>query len=113
MKVIAYRVEKEPEIIELNNELIALQMFVGGYIETIALEHPDFKDVYLLVCNEEGKAKHLPVNRPIYNNDGEIIDIICGDFFICREGDKDFIGIEDGDMEAIEYTEFIGEAICK
>ncbi len=111
MNVLAYKVGKEPAEIELENDLNVLQEFVGGYIEVIELSHPDLNCIYLLVCNEEGKIQHLPSNRPVYNEDGEMIDIICGDFFICRASEDDFAGLEDGDIDAIDYMECVGEAI--
>ncbi|NCC55971.1 MAG: DUF3846 domain-containing protein [Erysipelotrichia bacterium] len=42
-----------------------------------------FDDEVALVCNEEGKVNELPMNRAIYNEDGKMIDIIAGNFFIC------------------------------
>lgn len=111
MKVLAYMVGQEPKAIELKNDFRALQEFVDGYIEVIELSHQDFNDIYLLVCNEEGKINRLPTNRPVYNEDGELIDIICGDFFICRASEDDFHDLEDGDIEAIEYMECVGEVL--
>lgn len=111
MRDLAYLVGQEPKEIELVNDLKILQEFVGGYIEIIELSHQDFNCIYLLVCNEEGKINQLSANRPVYNEDGELIDIICGDFFICRASEDDFYGLEDGDLEAIEYMECIGEVL--
>ena len=36
-----------------------------------------------IVCNEEGKMMGLPLNRAVKDEDGRVMDIICGDFFIC------------------------------
>lgn len=111
MRVLAYKVGQEPKEIDLENDLSILQEFVGGYLEVVELSHQDLNCVYLLVCNEEGKINNLQANRPVYNEDGELIDIICGDFFICRVTEDNFTDIEDGDIDAIDYTEFIGEAV--
>lgn len=61
-----------------------MQKVVGGYIQ----EAPFFRDPVTLVCNEEGKISGLPLNRAIRDDDGKIIDVVAGTFFICgAEGD--------------------------
>ena len=51
-------------------------------------EAPFFRDPVTLVCNEEGKISGLPLNRAIRDDDGKIIDVVAGTFFICgAEGD--------------------------
>lgn len=42
-----------------------------------------FEDDVAIVCNEEGKMHGLDLNRAIYSNDGTLMDIVAGDFFIC------------------------------
>lgn len=37
-----------------------------------------------IVCNEEGKLIGLPLNRAVYNLDGEMVDIIAGTAFVCE-----------------------------
>ena len=79
MKVLKYAVNKEPELINIENGLEAMQYEVDGYIETVTF--PSVNAV--LVCNEEGKVKNYPINSIIANR-----DMIHGDFFICSfEGD--------------------------
>lgn len=46
-----------PEVIEIENELSALQNAVGGYIEIV----PAFGGA-VVVCNEEGRLMGLPYN---------------------------------------------------
>ncbi len=70
---------KYPEVKEISGNLASMQAVVGGYIEEIM----PFDDEVAIVCNEEGKNEGLPLNRAIYNEDGEMIDIIAGSFFIC------------------------------
>ena len=84
IKVLKVEPDKAPELIEMENELEAMQKIVGGYIEVM----PIAEDV-AIVCNEEGKINGLPLNRPIYHN-GEIVDIIAGTFFVA--GDDISIG---------------------
>ena len=84
IKVLKVEPDKAPEVIEMANELEAMQAIVGGYIEVYPLT-----DDVAIVCNEEGKINGLPLNRPIYY-DGEMVDIIAGTFFIA--GDDISIG---------------------
>lgn len=70
---------KRPEIIEIHDTLKAMQNIVGGDIEV----YRPFDDDVAIVCNEEGKVKGLPLNRAIYSDKGELVDIIAGAFFVC------------------------------
>lgn len=70
---------KPPKVVEIPETLESMQAVVDGYIQEIM----PFDDEVALVCNEEGKVNGLPMNRAIYNEDGQMIDIIAGKFFIC------------------------------
>jgi hypothetical protein len=37
----------------------------------------------ILVCNEEGKLMQMPPNRAVVDEDGHIMDVILGPFFLC------------------------------
>ena len=78
IKVVICEPGKVARIAEIDNTLEAMQEIVGGYIETYPL---DDLDEIVVICNEEGKIKNLPLNC-IYKN-GEIVEIIAGNFFIC------------------------------
>ena len=67
MKAIRKKPGAQPEIIEVDNTLAALQTEVGGYIETVSIA----ADV-VIICNEEGRLCGLPYN--------------------CRFGGVDFVG---------------------
>ena len=67
------------KIIEIDNELEAMQKLVGGRIE----EYMPFEDEVAIVCNEEGKPRELEPNRAIYDEHGQLQEVICGDFFLC------------------------------
>lgn len=111
MKVLAYKVGQEPVVMEIENSLTALQEFVGGYIEVVSISHQDLKYTYLLICNEEGKLYNLPPNRWLHDENGDAIDLLCGDFLICKAQEDDFTGLEDDDIEAVNYIECIGGII--
>ncbi|BDF59182.1 hypothetical protein CE91St36_19990 [Christensenellaceae bacterium] len=80
---------KTPHMIEIEDSLESLQHEVGGYIEAT---YP-FDDYVGIICNEEGKINGLPLNRAIYNEVGEMADIIAGDFLVVGLGDEDFISL--------------------
>ena len=57
MKAIRKKPGCEPEIIEVENTLKALQQEVGGYIETVTIA----SDV-VVICNEGGVRLGMPYN---------------------------------------------------
>lgn len=76
-----------PEVISIPHTLEAMQNLVGGCIEAIC----PFEDQVAIVCNEEGKLLGQEPNRAIRDPDtGEIIDVICGTFFVCGLTEDDF-----------------------
>lgn len=93
MTVVACYPGKTAQVIEIKDGLKGMQEFVGGYIEAI---YP-FDDPIAIICNEEGKLNRLPLNRALYSESGEMIDIIAGPMFVCSLGEEDFISIR-GEM---------------
>ena len=82
IKVLLVEPEKYPKEIVIDDSLEAMQEVVGGDIE----EYMPFDDDVAIICNEEGKMRGLPLNRAVYvqdNDKKEMVDIICGKFFIC------------------------------
>lgn len=83
MKVLKYKVNTAPELIDIENGLEAMQYEVDGYIEAVTF--PSVNAV--LVCNEEGNVKNYPMNAIVIDGN-TILHTIHGDFFICSfEGD--------------------------
>lgn len=78
LRVLIVRPGKHPEAAEIEDSLEAMQETVGGCIE----EYMPFDDDVAIICNEEGKLLGLPPNRGIFSGQGELMDIIMGDFFI-------------------------------
>lgn len=70
---------KCPKIVQIEDALKAMQCVIGGDIEV----YRPFDDDVAIVCNEEGKVKGFPLNRAIYSDRGELVDIIAGAFFVC------------------------------
>lgn len=69
---------KEARKIEMKDELTEMQNLVGGMIE----EYMPFEDEVAIICNDEGKMRGMPLNRGIEDEDGKLMDIIAGPFFI-------------------------------
>lgn len=79
MKVVMVEPNEEAKIIEIDKTLEKMQELVGGNIEM----GMHFEDDAVIVANEEGKITGMPMNRVIKNKNGDIIDVVCGPFFIC------------------------------
>lgn len=76
-----------PYMKEIDSSLESLQATVGGGL--IQAIYP-FEDQVALVCNEEGKINGLTLNRAVYGNNGEMLDIIAGTFFITGLAEDSF-----------------------
>ena len=101
MKVLKYKVNTPPELIEIENGLEAMQHEVDGYIETVTF--PSVNAV--LVCNEEGKANNYPINASVTNGD-MVLHTISGDFFICSFEDDAFSDVTvEAALWAIKHIE--------
>ena len=72
---------------------------VGGLIQAV---YP-FEDAVALICNDEGKLLGLPFNRPLYDEDGEMYDILVGTFLVVGLTEDDFGSLTDEMIE--KYTD--------
>ena len=63
-----------------------MQALVGGYIQAV---YP-YEEPVALIADESGKLDGLPLNRALRDSDGDIYDIIAGNFFIAGLGQNDF-----------------------
>ena len=80
MKVLVIEPLKDPYAVEIDGKLETMQKIVGGLIQMIIpFDDPEIA----LICNDEGKLMGLPPNRALYDDKGNIVDIISGNFFIC------------------------------
>ena len=79
ISVLLVEPNKYPKMIEIDDTLEAMQAVVGGDIE----EYMPFEDEVAIICNEEGKITGMAPNRAVYEeNSREMLDIICGKFFV-------------------------------
>ena len=91
MKIMRVEPETAPELVDMEGTLEALQAAGGGYIEAV---YP-FDDPVAIVCNDDGKFNGMAPNRAIYDEDGEIMDIIAGTFLIVGLTDDNFGPLSD------------------
>lgn len=98
MKCLKIEPGKTPETIDIDPTLETLQNLVDGYIEC----YYPFEDDVCIICNEEGKILGLPLNRALYNEKGEIYDIIAGTFLVVAFNEDTFADLTDAQIET--YT---------
>ena len=99
MKVLMIEPGKVPYEAELDGSLESMQEAVGGGIEG----YYPYAEPVAIVCNDEGKINGLALNRAIYNEDGEMIEIMAGTFFMAGLGEESFTDLPDYFME--QYKE--------
>ena len=94
IKVVMVEPGKEAYATEIDTGLESLQKAVGGFIECF---YP--YDDCIIVCNEEGKLDGSKPCRAIRDEDGKVIEIIYGRFFICGESDCEFASLPEDLIE--------------
>lgn len=86
LRIIVCRPMEKAEVIEIDDDLRSMQEVVGGMIE----EYMPFYDEQdervqdvAIICDDAGKMKRSQMNRAIEDDEGNIMEIIAGTFFIC------------------------------
>ncbi len=87
-----------PQPVQIGCELEDLQKAVGGDIEAV---YP-FEDPVALVMHDEGKMIGSDLNRALRDQDGNLYDIIAGDFLVVGLGEEDFSSLSPELMEKFE-----------
>lgn len=95
MKVVLLEPGKLARVAEIGTTLAEMQKTVGGDIEPF---YPFEEDVCIIV-DEEGKLKGSQLNRAVYSEDHEMIEIIAGTAFICDCSGSDFGGLNDEQLK--------------
>lgn len=99
MTVLVVEPLKAPYLKTISGELKSLQKEVGGLIDAT---YP-FEDRVAVVLNDEGKLNGLMPNRGLYNNDGNLYDIIAGTFLVVGLAEESFCSL--GEEMAAKYME--------
>ena len=79
IKVVLLEPGKLARTAEIGTSLEDLQKIVDGLIEA----YYPFEEQVCIVCNEESKINGMQPNRSVKNEDGVMVDFICGPAFIC------------------------------
>lgn len=99
MKVLVVEPGKRPYTAEIPAGLETLQKMVGGLIQAV---YP-FEDDVALIAHDEGKLLGLPFNRPLYDENGVMYDILVGTFLVVGLTEDDFGSLSEKMIE--KYTE--------
>ena len=89
IKVLLVKSGQYAEMAEIEAGLSSMQEIVGGNIQAAYF----FDDPVALVCNEEGKINGMELNRAVKDENGNILDIVAGTFFICGLGEENFASL--------------------
>lgn len=102
MKVVLVKSGEVAVVTEISETLSEMQKIVGGPIEVLPI------DDALIICNEEGKLKDLPLNRAIKAG-FDIADIIVGTFFVCGEREGEFVSLSDNEAAFYKHMFYYPE----
>ncbi len=72
-----------------------------------------YDDLVVIVCDDEGKINGSRPNRAIYGEDGTMMDIVCGKFFICDCSSSEFKSLPDNMMEKYKKQFLLPERFCR
>ncbi len=89
MDVLLVKPGMYPQQVQIGCELEDLQKAVGGDIEAV---YP-FEEPVALLMNDEGKMIGAELNRALRDSDGDIYDIVAGDFLVVGLGEEDFCSL--------------------
>lgn len=81
---------KEPYTKEIGSDYKDMQKEVGGSIQA---SYP-YDDMVGIISNVESKNIGLSLNRAIYDEDKNMIDIIAGKFLVVGLGDENFTSLD-------------------
>ena len=98
MDVLLVRPNMYPQAVQVGCELEDLQKAVGGYIQAV---YP-FEEPVALVMDEEAKLTGKDLNRALRDEDGDMYDIIAGDFLVVGLGEEDFSSLSPELMKQFE-----------
>ena len=97
IKVLIVKPGQAPYAAEIPSTLESLQSQVGGLIQALYLQDA------AIICNDEGKLIGLPLNRPLFDEDGNIYDVIAGTFLVVGLTEDDFGSLTEEQIQ--RYTD--------
>lgn len=94
---------RQARVIQLGAELEDMQEAVQGDIEGF---YP-FEEQVAIVCNDESKLNGMSPNRAVYDEDGTLMDIVFGPFFVCSCAGENFDSLSQEQIR--KYQEMFGD----
>ncbi len=98
MDVLLIRPNMYPQPVQIGCELEDLQKTVGGDIQAV---YP-YEDPVALIMDEEAKLTGKDLNRALRDEDGDMYDIVAGDFLVVGLGEDDFCSLTPEQMKKYE-----------
>ncbi len=88
------------------------EMYAALDCDCIQTFYP-YEDLVVIVCDDEGKINGGRPNRAVYGEDGQMMDIICGKFFIADCSTSSFKSLPDDMMEKYKKQFLLPERFCR
>ncbi len=88
------------------------EMYAALDCDCIQTFYP-YEDLVVIVCDDEGKINGGRPNRAIYGEDGKMMDVICGKFFIADCSTSSFKSLPDDMMEKYKKQFLMPERFCR
>lgn len=88
------------------------EMYAALDCDCIQTFYP-YEDLVVIVCDDEGKINHSRPNRAIYGEDGKMMDLICGKFFIADCSTEQFKSLPDDMMQKYKKQFLLPERFCQ
>lgn len=98
MDVLLIKPNMYPQAVQIGCELEDLQKAVGGDIQAV---YP-YEDPVALIMDDDGKMMGKDLNRALRDEDGNMYDIVAGDFLVVGLGEEDFSSLSPELMEKFE-----------
>ncbi len=95
MDVLLVKPGMYPQTVQIGGDLADLQKAVGGDIEAV---YP-YNEPVALIVNDEGKLNGSELNRALRDDEGQIYDIVAGDFLVVGLGEENFASLSPELME--------------
>lgn len=102
IKVLVIEPMKKPYVKEIEHTLENLQREVEGSIEAV---YP-FEDKAAIICNDDHKFNGSQLNRCLRNENGEVYDILAGNFMVAGLTEYDFGSLTDEQID--RYSNLFG-----
>ena len=111
-KIKVLMVEPGKKAYEKEIGTILQELYSARDCECIQTFYP-YEDLVVIVCDDEGKINGGRPNRAIYGEDGKMMDIICGKFFICDCSTSEFKSLPDDMMQKYKKQFLLPERFCR